>query len=405
MRLTHLTLTNFRAFSRLDMDLPQRVLLLVGDNAQGKTSLLEAIYFFSTFTSIQASNDRQLINFLTLEEELSVTRLLGTIETKNKTHQLEVRLILDQSNQNGSSRLRKEILIDGVKRSTHQAVGLFNAVIFLPHMTRIIEGGPDERRKYLNLALAQVIPGYARALSEYAQAIAQRNALLKQLSERGSDPSQLNYWDDILAQRGAFILYHRFQALDEMQGILSDIHKHLTRDKEILQFSFAPAFDQNSPQENKNQSALALDSELRETELSIDQLKTSFLEQLKHKRREEIMRGVTTIGPHRDELRFLSNQIDLGIYGSRGQIRTALLSLKLTEVEWMHKKTGEYPVLLLDETLAELDTQRRSDLLSYLQNGKQAILTTTDLDLFDQQFIQSSDTWFIRNGMVSQDND
>ena len=168
MRLNHLTLTNYRAFSRLDMDLPRRILLLVGANAQGKTSLLEAIYFFSTFTSIQASNDRQLINFLALNEPLAVTRLLAEIEKKEKKHQIEIRLILDQSNNNGNARLRKEILIDGVKRSAHQAVGLFNAVIFLPNMTRIIEGGPDERRRYLNLALAQTVPGYEQALSDYA---------------------------------------------------------------------------------------------------------------------------------------------------------------------------------------------------------------------------------------------
>ncbi|MAT41127.1 MAG: DNA replication/repair protein RecF [Anaerolineaceae bacterium] len=392
MRLNHLTLTNYRAFSRLDMDLPRRILLLVGANAQGKTSLLEAIYFFSTFTSIQASNDRQLINFLALNEPLAVTRLLAEIEKKEKKHQIEIRLILDQSNNNGNARLRKEILIDGVKRSAHQAVGLFNAVIFLPNMTRIIEGGPDERRRYLNLALAQTVPGYAQALSDYAQAISQRNALLKQLAERSSDPAQLDYWDELTADRGAFILFQRIQALEEMQSILTQTHRHLTRDKEILHFNFQSSLEITptffgSPDQNQNH-------------LNVEKIKSNFLEELKLKRREEIARGVTTIGPHRDELRFLSNQIDLGIYGSRGQIRTALLSLKLAEVEWMFQKTGEYPVLLLDETLAELDVERRADLLSYLNNGKQAILTTTDLDLFEPDFVQTADIWQIHGGLV-----
>ena len=387
MRLTHLSLTNFRAFSKLDMDLPGGSLLLVGSNAQGKTSLLEAIYFFSTFTSLQASNDRQLINFLALEEALAVSRLVGEIEKKGQKHQIEVRLILDQSKSNGNARMRKEILIDGVKRSTHQAVGLFNAVIFLPQMTRIIEGGPDERRKYLNLALAQTVPGYARALSDYAQATSQRNALLKLLNERHTDPAQLEYWDELTAQRGAFILFHRIRALEEMQSILSQVHRSLTRDQEILQFNYQPAYTSEEGLDLFN--------------LSQEELKAGLLTQLKNKRREEIARGVTTIGPHRDELRFLSNNIDLGIYGSRGQIRTALLSLKLTEVEWMHTKTGEYPVLLLDETLAELDTARRADLLAYLNNGKQSILTTTDLDLFDADFVKTAQTWHIQNGVVS----
>ncbi len=392
MRINHLTLTNYRAFSRLDMDLPRRILLLVGANAQGKTSLLEAIYFFSTFTSIQASNDRQLISFLALDEPLAVTRLVAEIEKKQKTHQIEIRLILDQSNNNGNARLRKEILIDGVKRSAHQAVGLFNAVIFLPHMTRIIEGGPDERRRYLNLALAQTVPGYAQALSDYAQAISQRNALLKQLAERSSDPAQLDYWDELTADRGAFILFHRLKALEEMQGILTQTHRHLTRDKEILHFHFQSSLEAEAITFGTPDST--------QESFTIEKIKSSFLEQLKQKRREEIARGVTTIGPHRDELRFLSNQIDLGIYGSRGQIRTALLSLKLTEVEWMYQKTGEYPVLLLDETLAELDIERRADLLAYLNNGKQAILTTTDLDLFENDFVQSADIWRIQGGLV-----
>lgn len=397
MQITHLTLTNFRAFSRLDMDLPERNLLLVGANAQGKTSLLEAIYFFSTFTSIQASNDRQLINFLALKEKLAVTRLLADIQRKSKKHHLEIRLILDQSNNNGNARLRKEILVDGVKRNVHQAVGIFNAVIFLPHMTRIIEGGPDERRRYLNLALAQTVPGYARALSDYAQALSQRNALLKQLAERNSDPDQLVYWDDLLAQRGGFILFHRIKAIHQMQSILSQIHRNLTRDQEILQFQFQPSFN---PQTETNLPNLIPLINLEHEKETIAALKQGFMEQLNQKRREEIIRGVTTIGPHRDELRFLSNEVDLGTYGSRGQIRTALLSLKLSEVEWMNQITGEYPVLLLDETLAELDTNRRKDLLTYLANGKQAILTTTDLDLFTPEFVQAAETWHIHSGMV-----
>ncbi len=392
MRLNHLTLTNYRVFSRLDMDLPRRILLLVGANAQGKTSLLEAIYFFSTFTSIQASNDRQIINFLTLNEPLAVTRMLAEIERNQKKHQIEVRLILDQSNDNGNARLRKEILIDGVKRSAHQAVGLFNAVIFLPHMTRIIEGGPDERRRYLNLALAQTIPGYAQALSDYAQAVSQRNALLKQLAERNTDPSQLNYWDELTAEHGAFILFNRLQALQEMQPIITQTHRQLTRDQEILHFSFQSTLEA-LPVTFSTPTPSA-------QPISVAKIKASFLEQLQQKRQEEIVRGVTTIGPHRDELRFLSNQVDLGVYGSRGQIRTALLSLKLAEVEWMVQKTGEYPVLLLDETLAELDLHRRADLLAYLSNGKQAILTTTDLDLFEPDFIRSADTWVIQDGLV-----
>lgn len=389
MYLTHLSLTNFRTFSRLDMDMPRRILLLEGDNAQGKTSLLEAVYFFSTFTSIQSSTDRQVISFLALEDALPVCRMVADFSHSGNNHQIEVRLILEQNGSQNGMRFRKEILVDGIKRSAHQAVGLFNAVIFLPYMTRIIEGGPEERRRYLNLALAQVVPGYATALSEYMQTLNQRNALLKQIAERNTDISQLNYWDNLLAEKGSFLFFSRLKAISEIELLANQIHRSLTNDQEILQFSYQPAlFEENDP------------SKLLETVQNTAQIKEYFLENLKKKQREEILRGVTTSGPHRDELRFLVNQIDMGNYGSRGQIRTTILALKLGELEFMKKRTGEKPVLLLDETLAELDYKRREQLLQAISEGDQTILTTTDQKLFSPEFTNQSTIWRIQQGVI-----
>lgn len=399
MFLTHLSLTNFRAFSRLDMDVPRRILLLQGDNAQGKTTLLEAIYFFSTFSSIQASNDRQTINFLSLDEKLPVARMIASFERSGQDHEIEIRLILEDNGESGNRRFRKEILFDGVKRSAHQVVGNFNSVIFLPQMTRIIEGGPDERRRYLNLALAQIIPGYARALSDYAQSISQRNALLKQLAERNTDPQQLDYWDKLLAKHGASIMFARNQAVAEIELLAVEIHRALTNGQEILNLSYNPAVSfisgeiNNSDNENTTRQPLS--------EMSIEDIETKFQINLKSKHHEEINRGITTIGPHRDELRFFANQIDLGYYGSRGQIRTTILSLKLAEVAWMQQKTGQFPILLLDETMAELDQKRRLQLLDSINQGQQAILTTTDLKLFDPSFVKQHTIWFIKKGVVT----
>lgn len=390
MFLTHLSLTNFRAFSRLDIDMPRRILLLVGDNAQGKTSLLEAVYYFSTFTSIQSSSDRQAINFLALEEPIPVSRLVADFERDNHQHQIEIRLILEQNGNVNGQRFRKEILVDGNKRSAYQAVGLFNAVIFLPFMTRIIEGGPEERRKYLNYALAQVIPGYAKALSEYSQSLAQRNALLKQIAERNSDISQLNYWDTIIAEKGSILQYHRLKAIQEIELLANKIHRSLTDDREILQCSFLPALNFNNSQNN--------DSLLDKNKSEFQQI---FLDSLKSKQKEEILRGVTTIGPHRDELRFIVNDLDMGDFGSRGQIRTTMLALKLAELEWMKNKTGEKPVLLLDETLAELDQKRREKLLQTIIEGDQTILTTTDMKLFNRDFSDHATIWHIHQGIIN----
>ncbi|MDX9864782.1 MAG: DNA replication and repair protein RecF [Anaerolineaceae bacterium] len=396
MFLTHLSLTNFRAFTRLDMDVPRRILMLVGDNAQGKTSLLEAVYFLATFTSFHAQNDRQLIHFLALHEQPAVTRLVADYERDGRKHKLEIRLILDG---NGGRRLRKEILVDGVRRTAQKAIGEFNAVIYLPQMTRILEDGPDQRRRYLNLALTQVVPGYAQALSKYNHTIIQRNALLKLLAERGGDRDQLVYWDELLTRSGAMLIKARIDAIDEMEAIAAKIHLHLTGDQEVLRFVYQPAYDPLP--EPEDQFALPFTTPADRSAYSRDDLQEGFTEKLAALHGEEIVRGVTTVGPHRDELRVLANGIDLGSYGSRGQVRTALLSLKLAEVSWMREKTGTWPVLLLDEILAELDAKRRQDLLDYLADSEQTLMTTTDVNLFAPAFVEASTVWQIDAGRVT----
>lgn len=397
MHLTHLSLTNFRSFSRLDMDLPRRILLLVGDNAQGKTSLLEAVYFLATFTSFHASSDRQLISFLASDSPLAVARLVAYFNSGGRERRLEVRLIQDAVGANGT-RLRKEILLDGVKRSAANALGAFNSVIFLPQMTRILEGGPEERRRYLNLALAQVAPGYAQALTEYAQALSQRNALLKQLGERGGDAEQLQYWDELLTQRGALLIHARIAAIQELESQAIRIHDRLTGGHEVLRLTYRPAYDPAG--QTNGQYGLPIESTIDRSGYSREEIQAGFADRLKKLRSDEIARGVTTIGPHRDELRFLANEIDLGDFGSRGQVRTALLALKLAEVAWMKEKTGQWPVLLLDETLAELDIQRRKDLLDSLEECDQGLLTTTDLHLFSPGFVDKCTVWQVSSGCV-----
>ena len=400
MHLTHLSLTQFRAYTRLDLDVPRRNILVVGDNAQGKTTILEAIYFFAAFTSFHTSSDRQLLNFYAAQEPLAVARLVADFDRSGKHHRMEVRLIQEPVGPAGS-RMRKEILVDGVKRSAQDALGLFNAVIFLPQMMVIIDGGPDERRRYLNIAISQAMPGYARALSEYHQALIQRNALLKQLSERGGAGDQLIYWDEILAERGSQIIHARIAAIQEIEMLAAEYHEKLTRLEEILRLVYKPAYDPVRPV--NGQISLPIQTTIQRDGIPMGQIREGFLEQLKVLRSEEIRRGMTTIGPHRDEMRFLSNGRDLSDFGSRGQIRTALLALKLAEVKWLKQRTGQNPVLLLDELLAELDVRRRLDLLETLGEVDQAMLTTTDLNLFDPSFVKQCSIWVVADGQVNQE--
>lgn len=404
MQLTHLSLTHFRNFARLDVDVPGGSVLLVGGNAQGKTSLLEAIYYLATFTSFHASHDRQLVNFTIQDEPLVVGRILADFQytapaahPPAAAHRLEVRLICERD-EFGSARTRKEILLNGVTRKAGEAIGAFNAVLFLPHMLRVVEGSPEERRRYLNLSIGQVQPRYASDLADYSRALTQRNALLKQLNERGGDPGQLTFWDEQIAQAGARIIHARIQAVHELERLAARLHLDLTRSREVLRLDYQPAFDPIPAA--PLQYALPLNAPLDRSGQTVEQIQRAFLERLGRLRFEEIQRGLTTIGPHRDELRFLSNGIDLGLYGSRGQGRTAVLSLKLAEIAWMREKTGQMPVLLLDEVLAELDPARREDLLSRLLDSEQTLLTTTDLDLFSADYLSRASIWQISAGQV-----
>ncbi len=401
MFLKRLSLTNFRKFTRLDVDIPQRVVVLVGANAQGKTSVLEAIYFLAAFTSFQTHADRQIVNFYEAKNNpLTVTRLIAEYQRSKSKHRMEARLILEPTGVLNAQRLRKEVLLDGVKKPVNEIIGHFNAVIFVPQMSQIIEGAPEDRRRYLNLALAQSTPAYARILSEYSQALTQRNALLKLLGDRAGSGDQLEVWDEALARLGAQIILWRIEAIQQIERLASRVHSELTRGSEILRLSYEPAFDP-LPKPN-GQLGLKMDTVVDRSHLDLNEIRDGFRARLSALRSEEIARGVTTIGPHRDELRFLANDIDLGNYGSRGQVRTTLLSLKLAEVNWMKDRTGEWPVILLDEVMAELDLLRRADLLKYVGESEQVLFTTTDLNLFPSEFVQKAEVWRVENGRVER---
>jgi len=395
MFLTHLSLTDFRIFSRFDQAVPLNSLILVGDNAQGKTSLLEAVYYLSTLDSFQASNSLDLINFSALQNNLAVCRIVADFRKKDTDHHLEIRIIKD-TNSNGNNSIRKEVLLDGSQQKINSVIGTFNAVLFLPHMLQIVTGSPQLRRHYLNLTLAQVDPAYTESLSEYNKALTQRNALLKQLNERSGDVDQLSYWDEKITQAGAYIIYARIQAILDLGYIAAPIHQDLTRGEEILRLNYLPSFDPAASP--PGQIELPLENALDRSGVELKDIQDGYREKLLSSRSEDIYRGVTSRGPHRDEIRYLSNGIDLGNFGSRGQLRTAMLAIKLAEVNWLNEKNGDWPVLLLDEVLAELDDTRRQDLLDRLAKTEQSLLTTTDLNLFSDEFKKSATQWEIKNG-------
>lgn len=414
MRVRHLSLTNFRLYARLEADLPAGPLILVGANAQGKTSLLEAIYYFATAQSHHAASDRQLINFLALasRETQPFARIIAEVARSDRQHRVEIRVILDPAN-NGDSRLRKEIYINGVKKRVGELAGLVNVVLFLPQDLAIVEGAPADRRRHLDIALCQVNPAYNFALGEYGKVLTQRNALLKMLQEdpghggvpsaalRGSSPeSQLDFWDAKLCEHGALLIAARTAALAEMEALASAIHRDLTGGAEGLRLAYHPAFDPAAAP--NGQLGLPLDVPVHRLGIPPEEIQERLKQRLLATRAEEIARGLTLAGPHRDEIRFIANGVDVGTYGSRGQARSVVLALKLAEVEWMRARTGEWPILLLDEVLAELDTQRRRDLLNRLGGAEQCVMTTTDLNLFPAEFPSRAQIWHVQAGRVER---
>ncbi len=402
MHIRHLSLTNFRAYARLEASLPTGPLILVGANAQGKTSFLEAIYFLATGQSHHATSDRQIINFLALRaESVPFARIVAEAvpQADPAPRRIEVRLILEPGGGAIDGRLRKEVLVNGLKRRISDLAGQVNVVLFLPQDLTIIEGPPADRRRYLDVALSQVDAGYSLALAEYGKVLTQRNALLRQLQERSGPDGQLEFWDERLAAHGAQIVLARAAALAELEARASAIHRELTRGADGLRLAYHPAYDPAAAP--NGQLGLPLDVPVHRVGLDHDEVRAGMRERLRATRGEEITRGMTLSGPHRDEVRFLASGVDLGTYGSRGQARTAVLALKLAEVEWMKGKTGEWPVLLLDEVLAELDVSRRQELMARLGVAEQCLLTTTDLALFPPEFRERAQIWRVEAGRIT----
>ncbi len=396
MRLQHLSLTNFRNYTRLEISLPDGPILLHGANAQGKTSLLEAIYYLATGRSPWTSSDRELLNWRAENDMLPFSRVCAEVQNRHASvTRIEITLFRDQADQ---TRFRKEIKVNGLKKRAVDLLGEVNVVLFLPQDLALIEGTPTDRRRYLNITLAQTNPQYAQALITLDKSLTQRNALLRRLSMRGSDSGELGYWDDQLINAGSTIIAGRQRLLRELEGLAQEVHRELTGSKEMLELHYLPSFTPTA----KADGQLSFDVPGLDLhrQLSPDEIAPQFREALTGMRREEIARGMTLIGPQRDEMRFSVNGRDLGRFGSRGQARTAVLAIKLAEMRWMQSATHEWPVLLLDEFIAELDAERRAYLLDHINGANQSILTTTEPDIYMRGFLDRAAVWQVIAGQI-----
>jgi len=396
MIIRHLSLTNVRLYARLELDLPGGLTIIQGDNAQGKTSLLEAIYYLATSHSPHGTADRQLIRWGAEEDAPYPYAILkADLQRRDGPHILEIGIQRAEAN-----RMRKDIRIDRAAKRGVDLVGQLAVVLFLPGDVDLVSGAPALRRDYLDDALSQVDVAYLRALDQYNRALAQRNALLRQAQERRIDPDELEVWNDQMVPAGVEVALRRREAVGQLTRLAMPVHRELSGNREYLQIVYQPNFDPAMPPTLTYQ--LELDNTRPPAGMDSTDLQAAFRAALAERQREEMARGMTLVGPHRDDMRFIANSIDLGEYGSRGQQRTAVLALKLAEVSWMRERIGDEPVLLLDEVLAELDPGRRQSLLTRISNSHQTIVTTTDINRFDSDFVHKASVFTVNSGIVSR---
>jgi DNA replication and repair protein RecF len=405
MHLSRLALTNFRNYAHLELDLAPGVTLLHGDNACGKTSLLEAIFYLATAHSPHAGAERELIRWGASDEPIPFARVETQVIKRNDTRtQLEIVLVQAaeerprgaEDARKSNARVSKRIKVNGVGKRALDLLGELNAVLFLPEDLDLVFGSPGDRRRYLDDTLSQIDPRYGRALSKYNQIVEQRNSLLRDFRERPYNPSALAIWDRQLIDEGTYLILRRAQAIERYNQLIADIHPSLTDHREELRLVYQPGVVLDAWDREATEGA-------RATEIA-----ACFAKQLEDLRPRELGAALTLVGPHRDDVRFLiqrnhgaaPNPIDAITYASRGQGRTIALSLKLAEVALMKKETGEDPILLLDDVMSELDASRRAALAQTVIDAPQALITATDLQDFTPEFLERARVLQVCEGAI-----
>lgn len=359
MIVKRVELSNFRNYELLKLDLDKKTNILYGKNAQGKTNVLESIYVCSTTKSHRSNKDAELIKLDSDEAHIKLY-----IEKNNREQRIDIHLRRNKT---------KGIAINGIPiKKASELFGVFNVVIFSPEDLDIIKKGPAERRKFIDMELCQLDKIYVYNLTNYNKIVIQRNKLLKDINFRPELKQTLEVWDHQLAEYGSKIIERRQKFIKEINNIMKPIHRKLTGGVEDINIVY-----------NKNCEAE-------------DLLKT-----LEENRERDIKYKSTSAGPHKDDILFFHEDKNIRIYGSQGQQRTVALSLKLAEIELVKKLINDLPVLLLDDVLSELDSDRQNHLLKSLDNI-QTVITCTGLDEFIENRFKINKVFQVTEGNVEE---
>jgi DNA replication and repair protein RecF len=374
--LRRLDLTDFRCYAGLELSFPASTILVVGPNAAGKSSLLEAIFALATSRSPHATSERLLIRH-DGEKGAAFARARGEVVRAGAVTTIEV-VAATETVAGGAERFVKRAKVNGVPRRALELIGQLNVVLFTPRDILIVDGAPADRRRYLDVLLCQVDASYCRELARYNRVLAQRHGLLRRLRDQGGRRDELAVWDEELATTGATVAARRMAAVAEIAADAWQRHDELTGGGEGLEVLYRGALDGGDATDGGRRPwdvpAASAEGDERE---GVD-LAARFRKQLAASRGAELRRGLTLVGPHRDDLVLRIGRVDARSFGSRGQQRTVALALKLAEAALMERRTGEQPVLLLDDVLSELDERRRQQLLRHVDAHEQTFLTATD---------------------------
>lgn len=385
MYIFDLQIANYRNYARVGIKLDKGLNLFVGDNAQGKSNLLEAIYLLSTLRSSRASTDADLVRQDILGSDFPVARLACEVERQAGNLQLEVAIVGRTTD--GTHRAGKRVRVNGVPKRASDAVGQLAAVLFSTLDIEVVAGPPLMRRRYLDMMISQVDRGYLRAMQRYAKVLQQRNSLLKRIQNREASSGELNFWDQELAHAGGVIFFARADALGHLCLQAEFQMDRLSDGAEKLEMTYKPALG----------GLDATDSPIDETEWTARMLRA-----LSNLRSREIGAGATLVGPHRDDVLVEIDSRPADSFASRAQQRTAALSMRLAEASYLRRALGDDPVVLLDDVLSELDARRRKGVLEFIDAFQQTIVTTADPDRLRDIMTRAAGRFVVAAGTLTR---
>jgi DNA replication and repair protein RecF len=372
MYIEQLLLTDYRNYENLSVEFENKVNVILGENAQGKTNVMESIYVLAMAKSHRTSNDKDLIRW-----DQEYAKIEGRVQKQYSS--LPLQLLI-------SKKGKKARCNHIEQKKLSQYVGNMNVVMFAPEDLNLVKGSPQIRRRFIDMEIGQVSPIYLHDMSQYQKILQQRNHFLKMMQiKKQNDQTMLEILTEQFIDMAVKIVSKRFEFLHLLENWAQPIHKGISRGLESLEILYKPSVDVLEDQ-------------------NLSKMKACYEEKFSKVRNREIERGSTLFGPHRDDLLFFVNGRDVSTFGSQGQQRTTALSVKLAEIELIHSEIREYPILLLDDVLSELDDYRQSHLLNTIQGKVQTFVTTTSVDGIHHQTLKEASTFEVESGVINKIN-